>query len=566
MSNEYPYASMRDSFDLSAYFVVGPEDCKGRPLTDVVDQALHGGATFIQLRAKEADASELTDMARDIAQIIEDNEKSDSVAFVIDDRADVVWQARRKGIKVDGVHIGQTDMEPREARALLGDEAIVGLSAETESLVQLINELPDGCIDYIGAGPLHVSTTKPEASVGGNDGSGKTLDAAQINTICVASEFPVVVGGGVTAADMAMLADTKAAGWFVVSAIAGAENPEEAARAMVEGWKAIRGDKKHGYAPRVVTHTPAADTQAAQEGAAKPGSEATEKKFTNAKDAKDAQKLAKQQRVDIAARGSKQRDKAHIRKTKSVPFTYQYGSYDLEVPYTEIKLSDTPGVGPNPPFHDYNTEGPKCDPKEGLKPLRLDWIRDRGDIEDYEGRRRNLEDDGKRAIKRGRATKEWRGRKHQPMRAKDHPITQMWYARHGIITPEMQYVATRENCDVELVRSELAAGRAVMPCNINHPEAEPMIIGSASGWLMLQGITARPAASSERTSSTSQFSRVATYCISGVMMPWRAYHIWVIGWSLARIGWCLRPRHSLVARPRLMARLPSSSRLRRRPS
>jgi|GEM_PF-2329449 len=50
MSNEYPYASMRDSFDLSAYFVVGPEDCKGRPLTDVVDQALHGGATFIQLR------------------------------------------------------------------------------------------------------------------------------------------------------------------------------------------------------------------------------------------------------------------------------------------------------------------------------------------------------------------------------------------------------------------------------------------------------------------------------------------------------------------------------------
>jgi len=55
----------------------------------------------------------------------------------------------------------------------------------------------------------------------------------------------------------------------------------------------------------------------------------------------------------------------------------------------------------------------------------------------------------------------------------------MWYARHGIITPEMQYVATRENCDVELVRSELAAGRAVMPCNINHPEAEPMIIGSA---------------------------------------------------------------------------------------
>ena len=120
-------------------------------------------------------------------------------------------------------------------------------------------------------------------------------------------------------------------------------------------------------------------------------------------------------------------------------FENEFGSYDLQVPYTEIKLSDTPGVGPNAPFKDYNTEGPKCDPKEGLAPLRLDWILDRGDVEEYEGRRRNLEDDGKRAIKRGKASKEWRGRQHKPMKAKDHPVTQMWYARHNIITPEMRY-------------------------------------------------------------------------------------------------------------------------------
>ena len=207
--NNYPFASMRDCFDMSAYFVVGPQDCKGRPVTDVVDDALRGGATFIQLRAKDADAKDITEMARDIAQIIEDDGKSDSVAFVIDDRVDVVWQARDKGIKVDGVHIGQTDMEPQEARALLGEDAIVGLSAETESLVKLINELPSGCIDYIGAGPLHVSTTKPEASVGGNDGSGHTLDEERINAICAASEFPVVVGGGVHADDMEMLARSR---------------------------------------------------------------------------------------------------------------------------------------------------------------------------------------------------------------------------------------------------------------------------------------------------------------------------------------------------------------------
>jgi len=471
--NNYPYASMRDSFDLSAYLVVGPQDCKGRPITDVVDDALRGGASFIQLRAKDADAKDLTDMARDIAQIIEDNNKSDSVAFVIDDRVDVVWQARSKGIKVDGVHIGQTDMEPREARALLGEDAIVGLSAETESLVKLINELPDGCIDYIGAAPLHVSVTKPEASVGGNDGSGRTLDEEQINTICSASGFPVVVGGGVTADDMEMLAHSKAAGWFVVSAIAGADDPEAATRNMVARWKAVRSDAKHGYAPRMKAQkTAEINPDNTADGAS------GEKKFTNAKEAKAASKLAKQQRVDIAARDSKQRDKAHIRKTTPVHFENEFGSYDLQVPYTEIKLSDTPGVGPNAPFKDYNTEGPKCDPKEGLAPLRLDWILDRGDVEEYEGRRRNLEDDGKRAIKRGKASKEWRGRQHKPMKAKDHPVTQMWYARHNIITPEMRYVAEREHCSVELVRSELAAGRAVMPCNINHPEAEPMIIGS----------------------------------------------------------------------------------------
>ena len=467
----YPYASMRERFDLSAYFVVGPEDCKGRPITNVVEDALRGGVTMIQLRAKHADAKELTAMAQDIAQIIEDNGESDSVALLIDDRVDVVWQARRKGIKVDGVHIGQDDMEPRQARALLGDEAIVGLSAETERLVRLINTLPDGCIDYIGAGPLHPSTTKPEAAVVEEDGTRHTLDAKQINTICTACAFPVVVGGGVKPADIPMLARTKTAGWFVISAIAGADDPETAARAMVTTWRSVRGDVRHGYAPRQPVRRPTASEQPAQSHS-----------FTNAREAKAAQKLAAQQRVDIAARGSAQRDKAQRRKVTTVRFTNTAGTYNLPIPYTEIKLSDTPGVGPNEPFHDYNTEGPACDPKEGLVPLRLDWIRDRGDIEEYEGRHRNLEDDGKRAIRRGRATKEWRGRTHKPMRAKNidadgHPVTQMWYARHGIVTPEMRFVAAREHCNTALVRSEVAAGRAVIPANINHPEAEPMIIG-----------------------------------------------------------------------------------------
>ena len=472
MTSNYPYASMRNQFNLSACFIADPQACNNRPLTDIVDDALRAGATFIRLHCNNENAKEITTIARDIAQIIEDNNKCDSVTFVIDERVDVVWQARNQSIKVDGVHLAQSDMEPREARALLGEDAVIGLSVETESLVKVINELPDGCIDYICVTAMHNPEEGYESTTAAYEleANHTTLDEAKINTICSASDFPVLVGGRTAIDDIDMIAHTKAAGWFVSEALYSSETPESTMREFVEHWKAVRGEEKHGYAKRVIV----------SENSESKSSETQEKKptFINAKEAKDAAKLAKQQRVDIAARGCTQRDKAHIRKTTPVHFEYEYGSYDLEVPYTEIKLSDTPGVGPNPPFKDYNTEGPKCDPKEGLAPLRLDWIRDRGDVVEYEGRRRNLQDDGKRAIKRGKASKEWRGRTHKPMKGADHPITQMWYARHGITTPEMQYVATRENCDVELVREEIAAGRAVIPCNINHPEAEPMIIGS----------------------------------------------------------------------------------------
>lgn len=472
MTSNYPYASMRNQFNLSACFIADPQACNNRPLTDIVDDALRAGATFIRLHCNNENAKEITTIARDIAQIIEDNNKCDSVTFVIDERVDVVWQARNQSIKVDGVHLAQSDMEPREARALLGEDAVIGLSVETESLVKVINELPDGCIDYICVTAMRNPEEGCESTTAAYEleANHTTLDEAKINTICSASDFPVLVGGRTALDDIDTIAHTKAAGWFVSEALYSSETPESTMREFVEHWKAVRGEEKHGYAKRVIV----------AENSESKSSETHEKKptFINAKEAKDAAKLAKQQRVDIAARGCTQRDKAHIRKTTPVHFEYEYGFYDLEVPYTEIKLSDTPGLGPNPPFKDYNTEGPKCDPKEGLAPLRLDWIRDRGDVVEYEGRRRNLQDDGKRAIKRGKASKEWRGRTHKPMKGADHPITQMWYARHGITTPEMQYVATRENCDVELVREEVAAGRAVIPCNINHPEAEPMIIGS----------------------------------------------------------------------------------------
>lgn len=154
-------------------------------------------------------------------------------------------------------------------------------------------------------------------------------------------------------------------------------------------------------------------------------------------------------------------------------------TFTLQVPETEIQLDDSP-TGPNEPVRIYRTRGPWAEPTKGLEGLRSEWIEARGDVEAYEGRRRNLLDDGNRAVKRGEASEEWKGSTRSTLRAKDGKrVTQMHYARQGIITPEMEYVALREHCDVEKVREQVASGKAIIPNNVNHPESEPMIIGNA---------------------------------------------------------------------------------------
>ena len=151
----------------------------------------------------------------------------------------------------------------------------------------------------------------------------------------------------------------------------------------------------------------------------------------------------------------------------------------LEVPETAIALDDSP-TGPNEPFRIYRTRGPYAEPEVGLPDLRGQWIAGRADVEEIEGRRRNLLDDGSRAAKRGAASEEWRGTTRPVLRAKDGKrVTQMHYARRGEITEEMRFVALREHCEPEKVREAVASGRAIIPNNINHPESEPMIIGNA---------------------------------------------------------------------------------------
>ncbi|UUV24743.1 MULTISPECIES: phosphomethylpyrimidine synthase ThiC [Lysinibacillus] len=161
---------------------------------------------------------------------------------------------------------------------------------------------------------------------------------------------------------------------------------------------------------------------------------------------------------------------------------------DILVPMREIALSPTTGSfgnEENAPIRVYDTSGPYTDPAyqvditKGLPALRNAWIQERGDVEAYEGRSIKPEDNGFRHVDDPRIQENvFPELTRKPLRAKKGKnVTQLHYARRGIITPEMEFVAIRENMNPEFVRSEIAAGRAIMPSNINHPEAEPMIIG-----------------------------------------------------------------------------------------
>jgi phosphomethylpyrimidine synthase len=212
---------------------------------------------------------------------------------------------------------------------------------------------------------------------------------------------------------------------------------------------------------------------------------------------------------------------AKLSETVIAPFPASHKRYtqgsrpDIRVPYREISQTATQtdsGIVSNPPIPVYDTSGPYTDPDtgidllEGLMPLRQRWIEERGDTEPLDGPssrfgRERLEDERTEHLRFAHI--------RPPLRAKGGAnVTQMHYARQGIITPEMEYVAIRENnrfqemradprykallrqhkgesfgasipdeITPEFVRDEIARGRAIIPANVNHPEIEPMIIG-----------------------------------------------------------------------------------------
>ncbi|KRV47247.1 phosphomethylpyrimidine synthase [Wenjunlia vitaminophila] len=157
---------------------------------------------------------------------------------------------------------------------------------------------------------------------------------------------------------------------------------------------------------------------------------------------------------------------------------------DLRVPVRRVHLTNGQDVTL------YDTSGPYTDPsvttdvRRGLPPLRAPWIAERGDTEEYPGRPVRPEDDGPRhtvprAGSPGGPDQDtaFPGPPRRPRRGRDGAVSQLAYARRGLITAEMEFAALREGVAPQVVREEIAAGRAVLPANVNHPEIEPMVIG-----------------------------------------------------------------------------------------
>jgi len=198
-------------------------------------------------------------------------------------------------------------------------------------------------------------------------------------------------------------------------------------------------------------------------------------------------------------------------------YVHGHGRPDIQVAMRAIQLTRGHGNGngggaeTKPPLLVYDTSGPYTDPtvttniRKGLEPLKLQWIKARGDVEEITGS--YAHGDGKNGSKNGARIERFPDASRRPiLRAKPgHNVSQMHYARNGVITPEMEYIAIRENLGreqayknngggrihagnnfgaaipqfvtPEFVRDEVARGRAIIPANINHPESEPMIIG-----------------------------------------------------------------------------------------
>ncbi|QAY72981.1 thiamine phosphate synthase [Agromyces protaetiae] len=215
----------RTALDLSLYLVTDAALCGERGVAAVVEAAVAGGVSIVQLRDKHASADEQLHTLEALASAIDGR-----ALLVVNDRLDVALAARERGLPVDGVHVGQADAASERARDALGPDAIVGLTANSAEHLAAVARMPRGTVDYLGVGVIRPTSTKPDHPPAlGIDGFARFARE---------SELPCVAIGGVTLGDVAALRAAGAAGVAVVSALCAAADPRAVAGEFVGAWQA----------------------------------------------------------------------------------------------------------------------------------------------------------------------------------------------------------------------------------------------------------------------------------------------------------------------------------------
>ena len=200
-----------DKKDLLLYAVTDRHWLNGRTLYSQVEEALKGGATFIQLREKELDEEHFLEEAKEIKGLC----RRYQVPFVINDNVEIAL-----AVDEDGVHVGQSDMEAGDVRAKLGPDKMIGVSAQT--VEQAVMAEQNGA-DYLGVGAVFPTGSKADALEVSHD----TLKA-----ICKAVKIPVIAIGGISKENILELSGSGVCGIAVISAIFAKDDIEEAAREL----------------------------------------------------------------------------------------------------------------------------------------------------------------------------------------------------------------------------------------------------------------------------------------------------------------------------------------------
>ncbi|MDQ1772475.1 thiamine phosphate synthase [Labilibaculum sp. A4] len=198
--------------DLKLYLVTDSDLANGKPLAEIIEAAIKGGVSMVQIREKNSTTREFYELIMSVKHIL----KVYNVPLIVNDRLDIAL-----AVDADGLHIGQSDLPYKEARKILGFDKIIGLSVESIKQAREANDLD---VDYIGLSPVFSTQTKSDIA--------KPLGLDGIKEIASFSKHPCVAIGGINKNNLGSIIEAGADGVALVSAIISQEYPEKAAREL----------------------------------------------------------------------------------------------------------------------------------------------------------------------------------------------------------------------------------------------------------------------------------------------------------------------------------------------